>query len=678
MTPPANSRPLRYHFGAHELSEATRELRRGGQLIQTTPKIFDLLSLLLAQRHRVVPHDELIAAVWARAHISPSVLPQMVHKLRQVLDLPGQRASWIKGVRGVGYRFAGRVEVQDDHAGTPPSGAGPVQAAETLPLAAADLRLYELGREQIRRDDLDGLGRTIAELRSPADGGGTRRCLVWADIFDSHRERLGGNSKTAWHHLRSAQLMMEGLDDAQVRAEFHSIRGLYFESFTNEAEALAEFEVAWSLANQVRDARLMAGCAARLAYAFARSRNWRAFEEWSGRSLQLAAECGSRALYLRHSVGVAISWQEMGNGLAQAGDLAEARLAWDKALRMNEAVLNEPATGDVTERTRRIARINALDALAQLRPDRVDEALAGLLDCLADETRPAGRAQLHGLLAGLLRQRGGAADLPAASEHCRQALAVCDAFNLSDQRDVVLDLAATVASAQGDHASASRWLRELLKWRSEQSARQAERVAAITAVRLETERVLALAQAEREKARMLGLENQALRQRAALLESLSGSDPDTGLLQPAQFERHLAAAWHEATQRDLPLCVALLAADPGPSTGAGAASAASPRGLAKQLLHVCRDGDAVAGLDTEGQFAIVLQGVGLSRARAVCERLLQLLQAQTPPLPVSLALADVAPWPEASALPMLRNALAAAQAAGGNRIILAGAGVIKK
>jgi DNA-binding winged helix-turn-helix (wHTH) protein/GGDEF domain-containing protein len=671
---PRNAPPgaKRFEFGAYALNTATRELRCGGKLVETTPKMFDLLALLVLERHRVVPHDELIATVWNRSHTSAGVLSQMMRKLRLALDKPGQRVSWIKGVRGVGYRFVGPVvPAADDEAATPADYDAGNPAPRPAPVSV-DQRLYERGREQIRLEDLAGLAQTVAELRAPAHGGGTRRCLIWADIFDAHRERLAGNSKTAWHHLRSAQILLEGLDDAHMRANFHSVRGLYFEIFTSETEALAEFELAWKLAQRVADIPLMAGCAARLAFAFARSHNWQAFEQWAERSLQLAAECHPRAVLMRHQVGAALSWQEMGGFHEQAGDLAEARLAWSKALRLHEAVLNEPNRADVTERTRHMAWVNWLSVLASLHPERRAESLSGLQACLADETLPGRRAQLHSELADLLRSEGDPDSLHQAAGHARQALAICAEFKLNDQKDRLLHLAADIASAQGEHASANRLLRELLQWRSEQSASQAERLAAITAVRLETERVLALAEAEREKARLLGLENQTLRQRAALLEGLSDPDPLTGLASSSQFERQLTAAWEEAAARGMPLCVALLQLDAAPGTGAApAADPARLREVARRLLDVCRDGDVIASLQPAGRFGVVFHSLGPGRALPVCERIRAVLARLEPVQAVSIGLADVGALPEAAAaLPHVERALNQARTAGGNRVLM--------
>lgn len=684
-----------WRFGPFVLDPAVRELRRGAEVLKTTHKMFDLLSVLLQNRHRVVPHAQLIEAVWPRVHVSPGVLPQMVRKLRLVLGDVNKPsgAGWIQGTRGVGYRFLGPVERVTGQAGA----AGPEPASLRLvdgpglavpsrwlgPFGATDSpeqALCERARDQLRRDDLDGLAQSITELRSTdfsGDGHSHRLCLIWADIFESHLGRFRGDSRGAWHHLESAQLMLEGLDEPHLQFELHSVRGLYFETFTSEAEALSEFEKAWTLALKIDDLRLRAAGAARLAFSFSRTSNWTAFEQWTKSSLQLAAQCGSQSIWLRHTVAAAMGWQEMGNFMASAGRTSEARDAWSKSLRLNESVLGEPAGADVSERTRRIARINRLTLMAELRPERWPECVAGLRDCLADETRPSGQIQLQQALAALLLKAGQHADAQAL---CCSALDACSAQGINECRSELLTLRADIASAQGDLAAANTALRELLRWNREQAAQQAQRLAAITAVRLDTERLLALAEAERARVKELTLENSALRRRAAMLEGAAEHDGLSGLASPSRFKRYLDQAWSEARARHVPLCVAMVAIDtwPAGTSPPDRWSEHQPaRDTARLLLDYCRGGDVVAALEEGGFFAVIFDAVGMARAMAVCQRIRKALHKACTTTAVemsaTIAVADAARLAHvADAMDALKQAIAAAQRAGGNQVCTAG------
>lgn len=107
----------RFAFGPFELDVAQRELRHDGQPMALGPRLFDLLHLLVEQRHRVVAREEILARVWAGRVTSPGVLPQAMLKLRGALER-GSQTEWFKCARGVGYRFAHPVQ-ELDQAGTP-------------------------------------------------------------------------------------------------------------------------------------------------------------------------------------------------------------------------------------------------------------------------------------------------------------------------------------------------------------------------------------------------------------------------------------------------------------------------------------------------------------------------------------------------------------------------------
>jgi DNA-binding winged helix-turn-helix (wHTH) protein len=53
-----------YVFGDCTLDPQQYELRRRGARIPLRPKVFQVLTYLIEQRHRVVTRDELLAEVW--------------------------------------------------------------------------------------------------------------------------------------------------------------------------------------------------------------------------------------------------------------------------------------------------------------------------------------------------------------------------------------------------------------------------------------------------------------------------------------------------------------------------------------------------------------------------------------------------------------------------------------
>jgi two-component system OmpR family response regulator len=94
---PANGSILR--FSGIVLNAETREVRRRGELVELTPREFDLLRLFMLNPGRVLSKHEILAAVWDEApDARPGVVETYVGYLRRKLD-----ASLIQTVRLVGY-----------------------------------------------------------------------------------------------------------------------------------------------------------------------------------------------------------------------------------------------------------------------------------------------------------------------------------------------------------------------------------------------------------------------------------------------------------------------------------------------------------------------------------------------------------------------------------------------
>lgn len=123
--------PLRlYAFGAFRLEPATRQLRRSGEPVHLTPKVFDTLVFLVGHRHRVLSKDELLAALWPGLVVEENNLGQAISKLRQALgESPGDN-RFIATVPGYGYRFVADVTEGpvDGRPATPAIGEAPRQA----------------------------------------------------------------------------------------------------------------------------------------------------------------------------------------------------------------------------------------------------------------------------------------------------------------------------------------------------------------------------------------------------------------------------------------------------------------------------------------------------------------------------------------------------------------------
>jgi hypothetical protein len=66
--------PVEIGFGDCALSTERIELRRGGQIVDMEPQVFDVLAYLIRHRERVVPKTELLDQIWGNRFVSESAL----------------------------------------------------------------------------------------------------------------------------------------------------------------------------------------------------------------------------------------------------------------------------------------------------------------------------------------------------------------------------------------------------------------------------------------------------------------------------------------------------------------------------------------------------------------------------------------------------------------------------
>ncbi len=92
--------------GSFEIRPQQYEIYRHGQLLQLTLKEYELFSLLLRNRGKVMKRDYLLQVLWdSPAGVSTRVLDVHVSKLRDKIEADSSQPALIKTVRGVGYKF---------------------------------------------------------------------------------------------------------------------------------------------------------------------------------------------------------------------------------------------------------------------------------------------------------------------------------------------------------------------------------------------------------------------------------------------------------------------------------------------------------------------------------------------------------------------------------------------
>ena len=98
-----------YEFGGFQLDPARHALLRHGQPVALTPKLFETLVLLVENRDRTLPKDEMMQALWAETFVEEGNLSQNIFLLRKALGDDRNGHSFIHTIPRKGYRFVAPV-----------------------------------------------------------------------------------------------------------------------------------------------------------------------------------------------------------------------------------------------------------------------------------------------------------------------------------------------------------------------------------------------------------------------------------------------------------------------------------------------------------------------------------------------------------------------------------------
>jgi DNA-binding response OmpR family regulator len=86
------------------MNPQTRETWRGKDAIELTQREFDLLLVLMREPRRVFSKDHLLEIVWGHDFEGgPNIVETYISYLRAKIDRAGERGSFLRTVRGVGY-----------------------------------------------------------------------------------------------------------------------------------------------------------------------------------------------------------------------------------------------------------------------------------------------------------------------------------------------------------------------------------------------------------------------------------------------------------------------------------------------------------------------------------------------------------------------------------------------
>jgi Tol biopolymer transport system component/DNA-binding winged helix-turn-helix (wHTH) protein len=124
------SAPFVYEFGPFRLNLQEQLLSREGEAVPLTPKVFDVLVVLVKSHGQVVRKDQLMQSVWPDSFVEESNLTQNISVLRHVLGERSNHKKYIETLPKRGYRFVVPVrEVRTEPSAT----VGAPKAASDLP-----------------------------------------------------------------------------------------------------------------------------------------------------------------------------------------------------------------------------------------------------------------------------------------------------------------------------------------------------------------------------------------------------------------------------------------------------------------------------------------------------------------------------------------------------------------
>ena len=110
---------MKIGFGSFILDMDTRQLRRGRREIHLTPKAWDLLATLVAERPNVLSKATLLERIWPEAFVAEANLSNLIAEIRNAINDTARGPQFIRTAHGFGYAFCGEAAELSDHAASP-------------------------------------------------------------------------------------------------------------------------------------------------------------------------------------------------------------------------------------------------------------------------------------------------------------------------------------------------------------------------------------------------------------------------------------------------------------------------------------------------------------------------------------------------------------------------------
>lgn len=123
----AHSR-LQYDFGPFRVDTRERRLLRDGEVVPLTPKVFDILLVLVQHSGHVLTKADMMKLVWPDTTVEEGNLTRNISTLRCALGERPREHQYIETVPWLGYRFVANVQAVRDELFR-----RPIESAAVLP-----------------------------------------------------------------------------------------------------------------------------------------------------------------------------------------------------------------------------------------------------------------------------------------------------------------------------------------------------------------------------------------------------------------------------------------------------------------------------------------------------------------------------------------------------------------
>jgi two-component system alkaline phosphatase synthesis response regulator PhoP len=99
-------RLVRYEFADVALDFEAYKAKKGGEVLELSPREFELLRYLIERKGETVTRDQLLEDVWGyESYPSTRTVDTHIAKLRAKIGDSGSEPRWILTIHGMGYKF---------------------------------------------------------------------------------------------------------------------------------------------------------------------------------------------------------------------------------------------------------------------------------------------------------------------------------------------------------------------------------------------------------------------------------------------------------------------------------------------------------------------------------------------------------------------------------------------